>query len=60
MHAWRLNDSGLSAGDVPEPKPASGEVLIRVQAAGVTPTELLWYPTTHTKTGERREHAIRE
>jgi NADPH:quinone reductase-like Zn-dependent oxidoreductase len=32
--------------------------LIRVQAVGVTHTELLWQPTTHTKSGENRRHAI--
>jgi NADPH:quinone reductase-like Zn-dependent oxidoreductase len=40
------------------PQPGRGELLIRVQAAGVTPTELLWYPTTHTKSGEDRFHAV--
>jgi len=32
--------------------------LVEVRAAGVTPTELLWYPTSFTKTGEAREHAV--
>jgi NADPH:quinone reductase-like Zn-dependent oxidoreductase len=32
--------------------------LIRVHAAGVTSTELLWQPTTHTRSGENRRHAI--
>jgi NADPH:quinone reductase-like Zn-dependent oxidoreductase len=32
--------------------------LIRVHAVGVTGTELLWQPTTHTKSGEIRRHAI--
>jgi NADPH:quinone reductase-like Zn-dependent oxidoreductase len=44
--------------DVPQPKPPGGELLIRVCAAGVTPTELLWYPTSHTKTGEARSRAV--
>ncbi|MGE0682109.1 MAG: NADP-dependent oxidoreductase [Candidatus Binatia bacterium] len=42
----------------PQPRPGRGELLIRVYAAGVTPTELLWYPTTHSKNGERRSHAV--
>jgi NADPH:quinone reductase-like Zn-dependent oxidoreductase len=29
-----------------------------VYAAGVTPTELLWYPTSHTRSGERRDRAV--
>jgi NADPH:quinone reductase-like Zn-dependent oxidoreductase len=45
-------------GNRPRPRPNPGEVLVCVSAAGVTPTELLWYPTLHTKTGEPRSHAI--
>jgi NADPH:quinone reductase-like Zn-dependent oxidoreductase len=33
-------------------------LLIRVHAVGVTPTELLWYPTTHRKSGEARSAAV--
>ena len=40
--------------EIPEPGPGSGEVLVRVCAAGVTPTELSWYPTMHRKDGEKR------
>jgi NADPH:quinone reductase-like Zn-dependent oxidoreductase len=43
---------------VPQPQPRRGELLVRVYAAGVTPTELLWYTTTHSKTGERRSYAV--
>ncbi len=43
---------------VPQPIAGEGEVLIRVHAAGVTPTELLWYPTSHMSTGEPRIDAI--
>ncbi len=31
---------------------------MRVHAAGVTPTELAWYPTTHTRSGEPRARAV--
>jgi len=48
----------LIGGTIPEPRPAEGELLIRVRAAGVTPTELVWYPTTHTKDGEVRTGAV--
>ncbi|MGC3990293.1 MAG: NADP-dependent oxidoreductase [Chthoniobacteraceae bacterium] len=44
--------------DLPVPQPGAGELLIRVHAAGVTPTELVWYPTTHTKAGTPRLHAV--
>jgi NADPH:quinone reductase-like Zn-dependent oxidoreductase len=35
-----------------------GEILVQVHAAGVTPTELLWYPTTHTKSGTARMRTV--
>ena len=40
------------------PKPAPGQILIEVHAAGVTPTELNWYPSTHTSSGQARLRAI--
>jgi NADPH:quinone reductase-like Zn-dependent oxidoreductase len=42
----------------PEPQPGPGEVLIRVAAAGITPTELNWYPTTHDSSGGLRGGAV--
>jgi NADPH:quinone reductase-like Zn-dependent oxidoreductase len=44
--------------DLPQPQPGPGELLVRVYAAGVTTAELDWYPTAHTKTGERRSRAV--
>lgn len=62
MKAMRLaNTTGgttLVEENVPQPVPGPGEVLVRVHAAGVIPTELGWYPTTHTKTGETRSGAV--
>ena len=62
MRTMRLSDSGqlsvLVGEDGPLPQPGRGELLVRVYAAGVTPTELLWYPTTHSKNGESRSHAV--
>ena len=40
--------------EAPRPQPRDGEVLIRVHAAAVTPTELRWAPTSMTRTGEPR------
>ncbi|MGC4048417.1 MAG: NADP-dependent oxidoreductase [Paludibaculum sp.] len=40
------------------PAPGPGELLIRIHAAGVTPTELEWYPTLHTKAGGVRADAV--
>ena len=62
MKVWRYYQSpesrilSLEEGERPKPKP--GEVLIRVHAVGVTPTELLWYPTTHCNSGEARSAAV--
>jgi NADPH:quinone reductase-like Zn-dependent oxidoreductase len=62
MKAIQLRDNSqmpqLVEVDVPQPTPSDGELLIKVHAAGVTTTELLWYPTLHTKNGEKRVHAI--
>ena len=62
MKAMRLADSGDSSAlveeDIPRPLPGRGEVLIKVYAVGVTSKELLWYPTTHDKNGERRRRAV--
>ena len=48
----------LRLSDVARPIPARGEVTIQIKAAGVTPTELLWYPTTHKKDGQERIAAV--
>src|ERR1051325_11670731 len=40
--------------DAPQPLPQAEEVLVRVYATAVTPTELLWPPTWQTKIGEPR------
>ena len=62
MQVMRFNDStdvpALLAGVAPIPHPGPGQLLIRVHAAGVTPTELLWYPTTHSLDGGVRQGAI--
>ena len=44
--------------EAPIPQPGPEEVLIRVHAAGVTPTEVIWYPTTHTLSGDPRLCAV--
>lgn len=62
MKAMKVNGVGhgpvLVAGTLPQPQPSEGELLIRVRAAGVTPTELAWYPTTHQKEGGARTNAV--
>jgi NADPH:quinone reductase-like Zn-dependent oxidoreductase len=63
MKAMRLEtaasgDLALVEENLPIPRARPDEALIRVYAAGVTPSEMAWYPTTHTKTGEMRLHAV--
>jgi NADPH:quinone reductase-like Zn-dependent oxidoreductase len=62
MNAWFCNDSrpvpGLVVAYAEVPEPGPGELSIRVHAAGVTPSELVWYPTTHVKDGGNRLAAI--
>jgi len=62
VKALLFNDSSekpaLVEGTEPQPVPGPGELLVRVCAAGVTPTELGWYPTRHKRTGETRIGAI--
>jgi NADPH:quinone reductase-like Zn-dependent oxidoreductase len=62
MKAMRVNNAEpgpiLVAAALTQPQPGEGELLIRVRATGVTPTELLWYPTTHTKEGKARASAV--
>jgi NADPH:quinone reductase-like Zn-dependent oxidoreductase len=52
------HDAALIEKEIPQPTPGEGEVLVRVIAAGVTPTEIFWYPTWHTKSGDRRTGAV--
>lgn len=62
MRAWTVDlTSGkptLREVNAAEPRPEEGELVVCVRAAGVTPTELLWYPTTHTRSGSPRLGAV--
>src|ERR1700730_5315149 len=62
MKTMRLDDSqelpALVEAKVDLPEPGSGELLVQVYGAGVIPTELLWYPTTHPKSGSKRLGAV--
>jgi NADPH:quinone reductase-like Zn-dependent oxidoreductase len=48
----------LRPAEHPTPRPAADELLIRVCAAGITPTEKIWYPTTHNTDGAPRTAAV--
>src|SRR5262245_21672110 len=62
MKAMQVNNTGqgpvLTLAELQKPKAGLGEIWVQVYAAGVTPTELLWYPTTHTKSGTARVRAV--
>jgi NADPH:quinone reductase-like Zn-dependent oxidoreductase len=62
MKAMQVNNSkhdpALIEAELPQPRPGEGELLISVRAAGVTPTELIWYPTNQTKDGTPRKGAV--
>jgi NADPH:quinone reductase-like Zn-dependent oxidoreductase len=62
MKAMQVHESPngltLHPAQVPQPTPGKAGVLIKVHAAGVIPTELIWSPTTQTKTGGQRLNAI--
>ncbi len=53
-----LIEKALEEQNLPEPRPGSRELLIRVYAAGVTSDELNWYPTLHRRDGEKRVGAV--
>ena len=63
MKAIRLHARGgpesLRFEDAPTPRPGPGEVLVRVHAAAVTPTELIWAPTWTTRGGGQRAARVR-
>src|SRR5262249_55117666 len=62
MKAIQVNETGqrpaLSLVELQKPEAGLGEILVHVHAAGVTPTELIWYPTTHTKSGTARMRTV--
>jgi hypothetical protein len=54
----RTGPEGLTLGEIPKPSPKEGEVLVKVQATSVMPTEFGWYPTFNTIAGEPRPFPI--
>lgn len=62
MKTMRFNDSpdapALLEGSAEKPLPGPGEILVRIRASGVTPSEIHWYPTTHRIDGSHRVGAI--
>lgn len=48
----------LTFGEIPAPKPAAGEVLVKVYSTAITPTELHWTPTFNGPDGQARPFPI--
>jgi NADPH:quinone reductase-like Zn-dependent oxidoreductase len=61
MKAIRLHEpigvDGLVYEDAPDPQPALGDVLVKVHACGITPTELSW-PIWADRAGHKRDALI--
>jgi NADPH:quinone reductase-like Zn-dependent oxidoreductase len=62
MRAIRLHQVGGSEAllyeDAPKPSPKDNQVLVRVHATAITPTEFSWYPTFHSSEGGTRPFPI--
>src|ERR1044071_10056960 len=62
MNAIYFNKRGgpeaLMYGAAPTPVAGEGEIVVRIRAAAVTPTELLWAPTWTTRAGEPRPFPV--
>lgn len=62
MKAIYLNQKAgpeaLILGDLPQPQPRADEILVRVHATAITPTELQWYPTFNLAGGGPRPFPV--
>jgi len=54
----RAGAEGLVAGEIPRPSPGEGEVLVKVHATSVMPSELEWFTTFSLPFGEPRPFPI--
>ncbi|MGH9591669.1 MAG: NADP-dependent oxidoreductase, partial [Bryobacteraceae bacterium] len=48
----------LVGGDIPQPRPQPGEVLVKIHASAITPSELGWFSTFHTVSGGPRPFPV--
>jgi NADPH:quinone reductase-like Zn-dependent oxidoreductase len=48
----------LVSGEIPQPEPEAGQILVKVHATAVMPTEVQWAPTFQTKSGSPRPFPV--
>ncbi len=62
MKAMFLNKvsgpEALAYGEIPQPRRGAGEVLVKIFATAITPTELQWEPTWKQRTGQPRSFPL--
>jgi NADPH:quinone reductase-like Zn-dependent oxidoreductase len=56
--ARKAGPEALVLGEIPQPIPKASEVLVKVHATAITPTELQWFPTFNQRSGEARPFPI--
>ncbi len=54
----KADTESLMSGDISQPLPQAGEVLVKVHATAITPTELQWFPTFNRQSGGPRPFPI--
>jgi NADPH:quinone reductase-like Zn-dependent oxidoreductase len=54
----KAGTEALVAGEIPRPKPQAGEVLVKVHATSVMPSEFQWFTTFNLPFGEPRPFPI--
>ncbi len=54
----KAGPESLVLGKIPRLNPNKGEVVVRVHASAITPTELQWFPTFNLQSGESRPFPI--
>lgn len=54
----KAGPESLLPGEIPQPRPGEDEVLVKVHATAITPTEFQWFPTFNLKSGEPRSFPI--
>src|SRR5215469_1675490 len=50
--------NSLVSGEIQQPNPNPGQILVKVHAASVMPTEIQWNPTFQTESGSPRPFPI--